>query len=181
MTVSRPTETGFVLQLRFDDESEAKVRSLWSSLDAAGLPSFVGYSHDRHVPHLALAGIVAPPDDSALRRLARLKSVLPKALAFTHLGVHASLPCELFIGVAVDRALLSCHGEAQQVLKLDHQLPGFALGEWVPRCVLSDRLADASELARALSLVATDFVPFHATIANACFFDQEAGMEFPIF
>jgi hypothetical protein len=179
--VPSASETGFVVQLRFDGESDARLRGWWSALAAAGLPSFIGYSHERHVPHLALAGIVAPPDDSALRRLARLKSVLPKALSFNYLGADTSSPSELFVGLAVDRALLSCHGEVQQVLKLDHQLPGFALGEWVPRCVLSDRLEDADALGRALSVVATDFAPFQATISSGCFFDRETGMEFPIF
>ena len=45
------------LCLLLDEQADQAVRRLWRQLEDDGLPSLVGHTHGRHIPHLTLAAL----------------------------------------------------------------------------------------------------------------------------
>jgi hypothetical protein len=56
------------IEMLFDDQADAAVRSLWRTLSGAGLPSLATLTHRRHRPHVSLA-VCESLDGADLARL----------------------------------------------------------------------------------------------------------------
>src|SRR5437764_7434544 len=97
------------LAFLFDDAADDAVRTLWSRLDQAGIPSLATHTHGRHRPHVtfAMAGTIPQPAREALRAdLARLS--IP-ALWLHTLGAFSSVDTVLMLSAVVDTEVLAVH------------------------------------------------------------------------
>jgi 2'-5' RNA ligase len=140
------------LELFFDAEADAAVRTLWRRLDGAGVPSLAGHTHRRHRPHvsLAVAGAIPARTRDALR--ADLALLRPPSLWLYTLGTFPTEQNGLFLGAVVDTELLAVHSAAHDVLAGAARQPSayYLPGAWVPHCTLAQDLT-AAQLAAGLA------------------------------
>jgi 2'-5' RNA ligase len=168
------------LEFLFDDDADHAVRALWSSLEAAGIPSLATRTHGRHRPHVtfALAGSIPTATRDALRTdLARL--AIPR-LWLSTLAAFSSADQVLMLAAVVDTELLAVHSAVHDVLAGRVKAPSayYLSGSWVPHCTLAQGLLPPE--------VATGFATLHpvepirATITEIAVIDTHTGVADPI-
>jgi 2'-5' RNA ligase len=162
------------LEMYFDAEADAAVRSLWQRLADAGLPSLATLTHRRHRPHVSLA--VA--ESLAGADLAPLRAVLMgrrPTLSLYVLGTFPGSEGALFLGVAVTAELLAFHADVHAALATQpaEYWPYYLPGSWVPHCTLAQGL-NRTQAARAFGLL-HGYEPITATVSQVGITDTATG------
>jgi 2'-5' RNA ligase len=166
------------LELFFDPDSEAEIKSVWDRLEAAGLPSLATRTHRRHRPHVTLA--VAERIDAARLGDARDR------LAATHLDVTLHSPAVfqrsgvLYISVVPTQALLRLHQQIHAALhdSLVGPWTAYLVDAWVPHCTLAQGLT-REQLARGIDLL-HDQPIVEAHVPSAGILDTKTGEVLPV-
>lgn len=127
------------LELFFDAEADAAVRTLWHRLDDAGIPSLAARTHQRHRPHvtLALAATIPPAARQAVRAETSVLS-LPDLWLYT-LGTFPGEEAVLLLGAVVDTEVLAVHSAVHDALagKVIQPSAYYFPGAWIPHCTLA--------------------------------------------
>lgn len=177
-----PVHTGRVSSLSvcllLDDAAEQSVRRLWRQLEDDGLPSLVGHTHGRHVPHLTLASLGDTSVDSVLHAVAELPEARPEPVTFQALGTFTRSRCSLI--PAVPAALLARqHVVVDSLLAAGcrvhrHYLPG----AWVPHLTVATR-SQVDTLPRIARRV-YEVLPLSAVLERAAVVDTATGEVHPL-
>lgn len=129
-----------VLQLFFDEDTDAFFRSLWQKVKDAGLPSPL--LERGATPHITLSfgndvnvhGLISALDD-------RLSGKSTFELVFVSLSTFANEKEVIFVAPVVTRTLLDLHREVQ------HEMSNYAstsaysqIDRWFPHCTLTMQL-----------------------------------------
>jgi 2'-5' RNA ligase len=165
------------LELLFDPDSEAKIKSVWDRLEAAGLPSLATRTHRRHRPHVTL--VVAERIEAA-----RLQD--GHDLAAEHLDVTLHSPAVfqrsgvLFLSVVPTLALLKLHQQVYAALaeSLVEPWQAYSVGAWVPHCTLAQGLT-REQLAHGVHLL-HDQPVVEAHVTGAGILDTKTGEVLPV-
>lgn len=161
------------LCLLLDDAADQSVRRLWRQLEDDGLPSLVGHTHGRHVPHLTLASLVDTDVDRVLDVVTALPEAGPEPVTFQALGTFTRSRCSLIPAVRAD--LMARHGRVVQALLADgcrvhrHYLPG----AWVPHLTVATR-SQVETLPRIARRV-YEMLPLAAVLESAALVDTSTG------
>jgi 2'-5' RNA ligase len=166
------------LELFFDPGSEAKVKSVWDRLEAAGLPSLATRTHRRHRPHVTL--VVAERIEAA-----RLQHCRDRLTA-THLDVTLHSPAVfqrsgvLHLSVVPTLELLRLHQQVHAALADSLVAPWgtYSVGAWVPHCTLAQGLT-REQLARGIDLLHEQPV-VQAHVTGAGILDTKTGEVLPV-
>ena len=160
--------------LLLDGDADAAVRACWRSLNDAGMPSLVTYTHGRHVPHISLVVAERVEDGGWLDQLREGWFAGPPVSV--QLGPVGTFPEGGWVYLGVDGLDRSAHRRLVVSLGDDatdpweHYLPE----RWVPHCTLAGGL-DAGQLDAALEVLAESGLPIAATIDSAAVVDAESG------
>jgi len=164
------------IELYFDPVAERRMRSLWSALEAAGVPTLGNHTHRRHRPHLSLAVADEFPHQAVATALGVLP--LPVPVSFQHVGQFPG--GVLWLGPAPTAALLALHAET--VARLDGAdieiWPLYRPDTWVPHTTLS-MTARRAAVARAVPLCC-DVLPLSGTLVSAAVVDHTRGQFTPL-
>jgi 2'-5' RNA ligase len=140
----------FSLQVFFDTAGDTAVRRMWSRLDHIGIPSLATQSHQRHRPHITLAGAgQLAVNDIALTTIARLPGI---EVTLPVLGAFPGARTALVLGATATSALLEAHAAIHA--EIEGSCEGtwalYRPDSWVPHCTLAMGL-DAKDLATAIA------------------------------
>ncbi len=137
-----------------DPATDARVRSLWDALAAAGLPSQARHTGDSNAPHVTLAVRAEVP--SALdAALGEAVGPLPLAVRLGGLLVFARRRAVLALAVVPSEPLLAAHARLDDALagcgeSADHLAPG----TWTPHVTLARGLT-AEQVGTAVAVLGT--------------------------
>jgi hypothetical protein len=166
------------IEIYFDVVAERRLRTLWTALEAADVPTLGNHTHRRHRPHLSLAVADELPPQPVADALAGLGLPPPLALRFQFLGQFPG--GVLWLGPTPTAELLALHADV--VARLDAAgIPIAELyrpGTWVPHSTLS-MTARREAVARAVP-VCCDILPLHATLTAAAVVDHTRGRSTPL-
>jgi hypothetical protein len=157
------------LEMFFDADAEAAVRSLWRRLDAAGVPTL---STRPHVT-LAAAETIPTATRKALRSELRILSI--PNLWLPTLGTVAAEDTVLLLGAAVDTELLAVHSAVHDVLagKVTNPSAYHFPGAWNPYCPLARGLTTAQLTAGFAALQPPE--PVRAAVSEVGVVDTRTG------
>ncbi len=131
---------------------DAAIRTAWTRLAAAGLPSLARNIHPTNRPHLTLATVDDFPSGVEHRLAQLFDAALPVPVTLDRVVVlDGSAP--LVWLVRPTRALTALHAAVWDVLdRAEGQRPWHAPGAWVPHLSLALRFRDADlRMARAVA------------------------------
>jgi len=164
------------IELYFDPVAERRMRSLWTALEAAEVPTLGNHTHRRHRPHLSLAVADEFPHQAVATALGVLP--LPVPVSFQHVGQFPG--GVLWLGPAPTAALLALHAET--VARLDAAdieiWPLYRPDTWVPHTTLS-MTARRAAVARAVPLCC-DVLPLPGNLVSAAVVDHTRGQFTPL-
>jgi 2'-5' RNA ligase len=158
-----------------DSTADARVRSLWRRVAAAGLPSRLLEHGD--TPHVSLgvaAGVSSEALLPALEAFAASES--PLAVALASVATFATAEGVVFLGVAATRALLELHTRFYPAFERAAREPWsyYRPGIWVPHCTVAYGLAPA-EVGRAIEACAAEKLPIAATLGSVHLKEYPSG------
>jgi 2'-5' RNA ligase len=166
------------LCLLLDEQADQAVRRLWRQLEDDGLPSLVGHTHGRHIPHLTLAALGEASVDEVRDAVAGLPEARPESVTFAALGSFTRSRCSLVPTVS---AGLVCRHERVVAALLDagarvhrHYLPG----AWLPHLTLATR-SQVEALPRIARRV-YEVLPLTAVLERAAVVDTSSGEVHPL-
>ncbi len=148
------------VELLFDTEGDAAIRSLWQALADAGLPSQLRVRSPTNRPHVTLlaAGQIGPGADAGLRGLADrlpMRVTVGAALVFGGSRPVPLVPFVLARLIVPSAGLLDLHAEIWRRTSphvggepFGHCRPG----HWTPHATLGRRL-DGDQIGAALAVV----------------------------
>jgi hypothetical protein len=164
------------IELYFDPLAERRLRTLWTALDAADVPTLRNHTHGRHRPHLSLAVADEFPPEPVIAALGVLP--LPVPVTFQYVGQFPG--GVLWLGPTPTAALLALHAEA--VARLDGAgipfWPLYRPDVWVPHTTLS-MVARRAAVARAVPLCC-DILPLSGTLMSAAVVDHTRDQFTPL-
>jgi 2'-5' RNA ligase len=142
------------ITLLLDEASEAEVRSLWTALDDAGVPSLARHGHGRHHPHLTLV-VFDEGDPEAVAAGAVAARIGPSAIDVRYAGhgVFSATRCVVHLAVTTSAALRSAHAAMVDVLARTGATcwPHYETARWFPHVTLAvDVLPAQAGVASAL-------------------------------
>jgi 2'-5' RNA ligase/NTP pyrophosphatase (non-canonical NTP hydrolase) len=141
--------------LRFDADSDARIRALWRLLDGQGTPSLttLGYA-----PHITLTAHEELDTDAAahvLRRLARNLAPIPVNVVGP--AVFPGDVNTLWLALAAPASLLNLHDRVANQVGLGSCHPFYRPGAWIPHCTLAQGIPGGPEMKRAMQTVGDGF------------------------
>ena len=156
------------IELYFDPVAERRLKTLWTALDAAGVPTLGNHTHRRHRPHLSLAVADEFPPEPTAAALGVLG--LPCPVSFQHVGQFPG--GVLWLGPTPTAALLALHAET--IRRLDaagiEVWPLYRPDTWVPHSTLS-MVARRAAVAKAVPLCC-DILPLTTSLVAAAIVDH---------
>jgi 2'-5' RNA ligase len=161
------------LCLLLDEPAEQAVRRLWRQLEDDGLPSLIGHTHGRHVPHLTLATVRDASVEEVLGAVAGLPEASPQRLTFQAFGSFTRSRCSLIPAVSAD--LVSRHERVATALLAAgarvhrHYLPT----AWLPHLTIATR-SQVETLPRIARRV-YEVLPLTAVLERAAVVDTSTG------
>ena len=150
----------FAVELYFDEDGEARVRTIWRALAEQGTSAFLLDAGAR--PHVSLAVLDDTDLDTLLAVVSAFSSELPYVrLEIASVGAFPTPQGVIFLAPVVDENLLAVHAELCDRLALEGIAPNryYQPGAWVPHCTVAQHV-EAVHLGAALSLtleLARDF------------------------
>lgn len=159
------------IELYFEPVVERRIRTLWTALEAAGVPTLANHTHRRHRPHLSLAVADEFPPEPVAEALGVLP--LPVPVSFQYVGQFPG--GVLWLGPTTTAQLLALHDAT--VARLDTAgipfWPLYRPGAWVPHCTLS-MTARRDAVAAAVPLC-FDILPLATSLVSAAVVDHTRG------
>lgn len=132
----------YAVSVFFDEETDAAVRVLWRSIEAAGLSSFLAQGPFH--PHLTLS--VVPALDlrsfrESLTKIAAEQTSFPVALA--SIGIFPGNEGVVFLAATMTTALLHLHQQVNDLLKQHELYPAiyYLPDHWNPHCSVARTLS----------------------------------------
>lgn len=159
--------------MMFDSAADAAIRSLWATLDDAGVGSLGTYTHGRHHPHVSLAVADAIPHQV-------VDQIWPKSLGtlktLTLDGAGAFVTRVLFLGVVPAPELLEANARVVSMLGRagvdvwSHYRPG----QWIPHCTPTQTVPQ-SQFGVAVESVLEFILPLEVTLSAIALVDDNLG------
>jgi 2'-5' RNA ligase len=139
MHASQNTKTNrYAIELYFDDETRAKLETLWRVLNKHGLIKILCPERG-YVPHISLA-VAAEINPAEIVPLVRAFAarVGPLTIALTHIGVFNNVDSSLWFGPNFSNELRSVHLELWDSLRRTkvEWLNYYTPENWVPHCAI---------------------------------------------
>lgn len=158
-----------VVEMFFDADAEAAVRSLRERLGAAGVPPLAA----RPQVTLAAAGTIPAAARNALRAQLRILSI--PSLWLSTLGTVPAEDTVLLLGAIVDTELLAVHSAVHDVLagKVGNPSAYHFPGNWNPHCPLARGLTTAQLTAGFAALQPP--APVRAKVSEVGVVDTRTG------
>lgn len=161
-----------------DARGERLIRSLWSRLEAAGVPTLATHTHGRHHPHLSYAVLL----EWDLDRVREAMASVPEGGAFAaHVQGAVVFPrgrVALAVAVPVDvvrrQQLVASSVRASGAQLHRHYCPG----SWIPHVSVATRAHGA--LLPVTVTAISDVLPVTLTVASAALVDSSTGQTWPL-
>ena len=164
------------IELYFEPVVERRLRTLWTALERAGVPTLANHTHRRHRPHVSLVVADELPPEPVAAALGPL--ALPVPVILQYVGQFPG--GVLWLGPAPTADLLALHHAT--VARLDAAgipfWPLYRPDVWVPHCTLS-MSARGEAVARAVPLC-FDILPVPASLVSAAVVDHTRGLLCPL-
>jgi hypothetical protein len=166
------------LELYMDVHATRRLRTLWHSLEAEGIPTLASLHDDKHRPHVSLAAAARFSPDAVAAALGDVAVGRELTLDLDFVGQFVGRV--LWLGVTVTEELLTHHRMVHERLATggvevwDHYRPG----RWVPHCTVSLRVPNpllALAIRRCLEVL-----PMRATVTGAAVTDHANGIARPL-
>ena len=151
----------YALELFFDSESEARVRSYWQAVDSS-LPRL------QSTPHVTIGCFSDSPLEQANEALrCAAEDIAPFPLCFAALGMFTTPEHVLYLAPIVTQELLNLHTRLHEAFAFcdSANFWYYHPGNWVPHCTIS-AAQNAEELARAAQVLAREHRPFTAQVTR---------------
>jgi hypothetical protein len=158
------------LELYFDTDTSRRITTLWSALEADGVPTMQGLLRGRHRPHLSLIGAESLDGPAIAAALDGLDAAPPLRLRLDYAGQFVGRV--LWLGPVPTGELLAHHAAVHERLAAAG-ITGFDVyrpGAWVPHVTMSMRVPRpvlTEAVRRCL-----EFLPIEATITGAAVADH---------
>ncbi|WP_006246950.1 2'-5' RNA ligase family protein [Mycolicibacterium tusciae] len=168
------------VELLFDSDTDAAIRSIWDDLTEAGVRSQAAHKSPSNRPHVTLA-VAERMDESVNDALRPVRKRLPLSCTIGAPMLFGRRDFTLVRLVVPSAELLSIHAEVQGVCgphmptgPLPHSEPG----QWTPHVTLARRVpADQLQSVMALKRVSHDL---SATVVGLRHWDGNAKREYRI-
>src|SRR5262245_34008597 len=166
------------LELYLDAAAERRIRTLWTALEEAGVPTLQRLLDGRHRPHLSLIGAERLDGPAVATALAGLEVATPLPVNLDFAGLFVGRV--LWLGPVPSAALLAHHQAVHDHLDaagidcFDVYRPG----AWVPHVTVSMRVP-RPELTQAIRLC-LEYLPIKATITAAAVAEHARGEFTPL-
>lgn len=166
------------LELYLDVEATRRVRALWQTLEAEGVPTLASLQNERHRPHVSLAAATRLAPDAVAAALDCVVVAPPLTLHLDFVGQFVGRV--LWLGVTPTAELLGHHRAVHDRLAAagvevwDLYRPG----RWVPHCTVSLRVPNpliAVAVRRCLEML-----PLRATVVGAAVTDHARDISRPL-
>ena len=166
------------LELYLDVDATRRIRRLWHSLEAEGVPTLASLQNERHRPHVSLTAASRLPPEAVAAALDGLAVGAGLTLDLDFVGQFVGRV--LWLGVTATEDLLAHHRAVHERLAAaeidvwEHYRPG----RWVPHCTVSLRVPNplvATAVRRCLEIL-----PVRATVAGAAVADHANGIDRPL-
>jgi 2'-5' RNA ligase len=165
------------LELYPDVDATRRLRTLWRSLEAEGIPT-LGSLHQKHRPHVSLAAAGRIDPHAVADALGDFPVGRGLTLDMDFAGQFVGRV--LWLGVTATEDLLAHHRQVHERLAAggvevwEHYRPG----RWVPHCTVSLRVPNpmmASAIRRCLEIL-----PLRATVTGAAVADHANDISHPL-
>jgi hypothetical protein len=166
------------LELYFDVDATRRVRNLWDSLEADGIPTMKSLMEARHRPHLSLVAARRLAPDRIAEALDGVQAGRGMRLEFDFAGQFVGRV--LWLGVTPTVELLRHHQDVYERLAAagvevwDLYRPG----KWVPHCTVSLRVP--AVMMGAAVRRCLEMLPLTATIVGASVTDHANEIARPL-
>lgn len=162
----------------FDRSSDLLVHALWERLEAAGVPTLLSLTHQRHRPHLSYAVALRwdlPPLLAAVAALPHGGGFpLPVHGMLTFPRGRVALAPSVSAGVALRQEAVARAVDGAGALLHHHYEPG----SWVPHVALATR-AHRAQLP-AVARIVNDTLPVTLHVEGAALIDSGTGELWPL-
>lgn len=164
--------------LLFDPAADRALRTLWTRLEDAGVPTLLSHTHRRHVPHLSYAVLRSYEVDAVRDAVAALPDGGPVVLHADALGLfrrgRASLVPSLTTQLAgrQERVVEAATGTGADLHR------NYRPGVWVPHVSLATR-ARLGDLP-AVAALAYTVLPMRLPVSRAALVDSSTGEQWPL-
>ncbi|MFI5839010.1 2'-5' RNA ligase family protein [Catenuloplanes sp. NPDC051500] len=158
------------IEMYLDTDANRRIKTLWRSLEAEGVPTMAGLLGNRHRPHVSLAAAPRLDPDVVAEALDGLEVGTGHSLSMDFSGQFVGRV--LWLGVTPTEELLAHHRAVHERLAAagvevwEHYLPG----RWVPHCTVSMRVPNA-QMAHAVRRC-IEVLPLKATVTGAAVTDH---------
>jgi 2'-5' RNA ligase superfamily len=166
------------LELYLDVHASRRLRTLWHSLEAEGIPTLASLQNDRHRPHVSLAAASRLSPDAVAEALGDIPVGQGLTLDMDFVGQFVGRV--LWLGITTTQELLTRHRAVHERLAAggvevwEHYQPG----RWVPHCTVSLRVPNplmALAVRRCLEVL-----PVRATVTGAAVTDHANCINHPL-
>ncbi|WP_310376272.1 2'-5' RNA ligase family protein [Catenuloplanes atrovinosus] len=166
------------IELYLDVDATRRIKTLWRSLEAEGVPTMAGLLGNRHRPHVSLAAAhrLDPRAVEAALDGLRVGAGLTLSMDFSGQFVGRVL----WLGITPTEELLAHHRTVHERLAAagvevwDHYRPG----RWVPHCTISMRVPN-TQMSHAVRRC-IEVLPLHATVTGAAVADHANDIHHPL-
>ncbi|MEV4642237.1 2'-5' RNA ligase family protein [Actinoplanes sp. NPDC049548] len=165
------------LELYLDVDATRRIRTLWTALEAEGIPTMASL-HERHRPHVSLAAARTLPAETVAEALDGM--VVGRGLTVGLDFAGQFVGRVLWLGVTATEELLAHHRAVHERLAAagvevwGHYRPG----RWVPHCTVSLRVPNpmmAAAVRRCLEIL-----PVRAELTGAAVMDHANDVAHPL-
>lgn len=164
------------IELYFEPAVERRIRTLWTALEQAGVPTLANHTHRRHRPHVSLVVADELPPEPVAEALGPL--ALPVSVIVQYVGQFPG--GVLWLGPAPTADLLGLHRAT--VAQLDAAgipfWPLYRPDVWVPHCTLS--MTARGETGARAAPRCFDILPLPASLVAAAVVDHTRGQIRPL-
>jgi len=164
--------------LLFDAAADRALRTLWTRLEEAGVPTLLSHTHRHHVPHLSYAVLRTYKVDAVRDAVTALPDGGPVTLHADALGLfrrgRASLVPSLTSQLAArqERVVEASVGTGADLHR------NYRPGAWVPHVSLATR-ARLGDLP-AVAALAYTVLPMRLHVSHAALVDSSTGERWPL-
>ncbi|WP_033341855.1 2'-5' RNA ligase family protein [Catenuloplanes japonicus] len=158
------------IELYLDVDATRRIRTLWRSLEAEGVPTMAGLLGNRHRPHVSLAAAPRLDPEAVAAALDGLEVGVGLTISMDFSGQFVGRV--LWLGVTPTAELMAVHRAVHERLAAagvevwEHYRPD----RWVPHCTVSMRVPNA-QMAHAVRRC-IEVLPLKAVITGAAVTDH---------
>jgi len=156
----------YSIEMHFDAESEARIRSLWDRMIESGLPSSM--VEEIRKPHLSLIVYERIDAAAAGRLMSDISSCINRfPLRFVFIGAFKSPENVIFLGPVIDDSLFSVHKCVNgKFSEYEAQAwPCYLPNAWQPHCTVAMKIPN-DRFIECCALIHESFQPFEAMVES---------------